>query len=343
MRLVVDGFGKFIGVENGLLVVKEKESSKKYRPDELKQLIIAGKSAVSSEAIKLLARNGVDIVFIDRGEVVTRLSNPFAGTVKTRREQYLAYYDRRGVTIAREIVKAKMRNQSAILLNLAKSRKDSQPEIAQKLVEAKESVERCFSELSSVEAEKIDEVRERILGIEGKASNFYWDAIAEIIPPNYNFRGRRGLEIGSPRNAQDIVNAMLNYGYAVLFSECIRAVELAGLDPYAGFLHSDKSGRTSLALDLMECFRQHIVDRAVLKLIAFSQVKPEDCEFKNFTCQLKDGARRALLSEVLERLEDTTQYRGKNISMSSVILSQAREIAKFLRGEGSYAGFVQNW
>jgi len=342
MRLVVDGFGKFVGVENGLIVVRDKSSEKKYKPDELKQLIISGKSAMSSEAIRLLARNGVDVVFISQGEIVARLSNPLVGTVKTRREQYLAYYDRRGFLISKEILKAKMKNQSAILLNLAKSRREN-PELAEKLVEAKEKIELCFSELCGVEAEKIEDVREKILGIEGKASNFYWEALSFLIPQEYGFSGRRGLEVGSPRYAQDMVNAMLNYGYAILLSECMRAVELAGLDPYAGFLHSDKSGRTSLALDLMECFRQHIVDRAVLKLISLEEVKAEDCEIKNFVCQLKDKARRALLSEILKRLEAKTQYRGKNISMSSVILSQAREIAKFLRGEESYAGFTQNW
>lgn len=344
MRLVVDGFGKFVGVENGLIVVKEKRAvTKKFKAEELKQLIISGKAAISTEAIKVLVKNGVDVVFISEGEFLGRIGHPLIGTVKTRREQYLAYYDERGVAISKEIIKAKMKNQSSILFNLAKSRKDTNPDLAEDLISGKEKIEELRTEIEKIEAEKIEEVRDKLLGIEGKASDIYWKSISKIIPREYNFQGREGLEAGSPRFAQDIVNAMLNYGYAILLAECTRAVELAGLDPYAGFLHSDRSGRISLAIDLMECFRQQIVDRVVFKLITYSQVKPGDCVIKNFVCQLNDDSRKILLSEILNRLEEKTQYKGKSISMSSVILSQAREIAGFLKGENEYAGFSQNW
>ncbi|MEM2086532.1 MAG: CRISPR-associated endonuclease Cas1 [Archaeoglobaceae archaeon] len=343
MRLVVDGFGKFVGVENGLIAIKEKgKTLKKFRAEELKQLLIAGKSAISSDAIKILMQNGVDVVFLIEDEVA-RISHPLIGTAKTRREQYLAYYDRRGFTIAKEILKAKMRNQAFILFNLAKSRKESNVQIANFLIDAKNAIEKCREELEAIEANKIEEVREELLGIEGKASKIYWQGIAEVIPKDYHFEGRGGLESGTPRFAKDLVNAMLNYGYAILFSECCHAIELAGLDPYAGFLHSDRSGRESLAIDLMECFRQQIVDRVVLKLISYSQIKPSDCENRNFVCHLNDNARKMLLSEILERFEERTQYKGKSISMSAVILSQAREIAGFLKGENEYAGFSQNW
>ncbi len=343
MRIVIDGFGKFVGIENGLIVVKEKgKMIAKYKPEELNQLVISGKSAISSEAIKMLVSNRVDVVFLI-GETFARISGPLIGTVKTRREQYLAYNDKRGVKIGKEVVSAKMRNQSAILFNLAKSRKETKPEIAEELLRSRDEIEVCREELSKIDAEKIEDVREKILGLEGKASEVYWDSIGRIIPPEYGFKGRKGVDAGSPRYAQDIVNAMLNYGYTILFSECVKAIELAGLDPYAGFLHADRSGRASLAVDLMECFRQQIVDRVVLKLIGHSQIKPEDCTTKNFVCNLKDNAKRLLLSEILKRLEENTQYRGKNISFSSAILAQAREISAFLNGKEDYVGFSQNW
>ncbi|MEM0503348.1 MAG: CRISPR-associated endonuclease Cas1 [Archaeoglobaceae archaeon] len=343
MRIVVDGFGKFIGVENGLITVKEKgKTTAKFRAEELNQLIISGKSAISSEAIKILVKNRVDVVFLSE-DAFARISSPLIGTVKTRREQYLAYNDKRGVKIGKEVVSAKIRNQSAILFNLAKSRKDAKPEIAEELIRNRNEIEAYREEVLKINAEKIEDVREKILGLEGRVSDIYWDSIAKIIPREYGFKGRKGLETGSPRYAQDIVNAMLNYGYTILFSECIKAIELAGLDPYAGFLHADRSGRESLGVDLMECFRQHIVDRVVLKLISHSQIKPEDCTKKNFVCSLSDDARKLLLSEILRRLEEKTQYRGKNLTFSSVILAQAREIASFLIGKSDYVGFSQTW
>ncbi|MDK2795301.1 MAG: CRISP-associated protein Cas1 [Archaeoglobaceae archaeon] len=342
MRLIIDGFGKFVGVENGMIVVKEKKQVlRKIKAEELKQLIIAGKSAISSDALRLLAENGVDVVILSGNEIVGRLSHPLIGTVKTRREQYLAYYDSRGVFIAKEFVKAKLKNQSNFLLNLAKARRESNPTLAEKLVKAKEAIEEKIVALNSIDGNKIDDVRDEILGIEGVASEIYWNAIASIIPQEYLFYGRRGDY--SPRFAHDIVNAMLNYGYAILHAECLKAVELAGLDPYAGFLHADRSGRTSISIDLMECFRQVVVDRSVLKLVTLSKVKPEDCRIENFVCMLKDEAKKKLISEVMEKLDTKTQYKGRNMSISAVILSQAREIASYLRGDGTYEAFTQKW
>jgi CRISPR-associated protein Cas1 len=345
MRLVVDGFGKYLGIENGLIAVKEKgKALRKVRPEDLKQVLIIGKAAISSDAIKLLLRNRVDVVFLDfNGSILGRLSHPLIGTAKTRREQYLAYNDRRGVHLAKEFVRAKMANQMAILTNLAKARKGSNPEMAESLLEAKREIDDCLNELDGLEAERIDDVRERLLGIEGKASKQYWDALSLVIPEEYRFNGRRGIEIGSPRYARDIVNAMLNYGYSILLAECVKAVELVGLDPYAGFLHVDVSGRSSLAIDLMENFRQQVVDRVVLRLISYKQIKSEDCEERNMVCQLSDNARRLLLASLLERLDSKTQYRGRNLAYSSIILLHARDVVAFLRGERRYEGFVQKW
>jgi CRISPR-associated protein Cas1 len=344
MRLVIDGFGKFIGKEENLIVVKEKGKTKKANPSELTQVIITGKASISSDAIDLLLKNSVDVVFIDKhGEITGRLSHPFIGMAKTRREQYLAYNDKRSVELSKEFALAKLRNQMAILANLAKARKESNKEAAEEIMEERSEIGRTISNLKEVDGNRIDSVREEILGIEGKASNHYWNSLRLIFPPEYKFEGRKGLDEKHSRYAQDIINAMLNYGYAILHSECIRAVELAGLDPYAGFLHSDRSGRTSLALDLMEEFRQQIVDKAVIKLISYKQIKPNECEIRNFVCMLEDSARKTLLKEILERFENRTQYAGRNLTYSAIIQSQARKIAGFLRQEGKYKGFWQRW
>ncbi|RLI78637.1 CRISPR-associated endonuclease Cas1 [Archaeoglobales archaeon] len=340
MRAVVDGFGKFIGKEGNLIVIKGRSSKRKLNPSELKQIIVIGKAGISSDAIELLMKNSVDVVFLSKGEITARLSHPSLGMAKTRREQYYAYHDRRSVELSKEFVIAKLRNQMAILSNLAKSRKG---DVGDYLMEKRKEIENVIHQLSKLNGERIDDVRQEILGLEGKASNHYWDSLRLIFPKEYNFDGRKGIDEKHSRYARDIINAMLNYGYAILHSECIRAVELAGLDIYAGFLHSDRSGRTSLPLDLMEEFRQQIVDKAVIKLIGYKQIKPDDCRIENFICRLEDKARKTLLKEVLERLDSKTQYAGRNVTFSSIINSQARKIARFIRGEVRYKGFWQRW
>jgi CRISPR-associated protein Cas1 len=338
MRVVVDGFGKYIGREGEVIAIKEKgKVIKRVKPDDLKQLVISGKASISSDAINLMLLNEVDIVFMDQSGVTARISHPFVGTVKTRREQYRAYYDGRGIILAKEFVKCKIKNQAVVLSNLAKARKDKK-EIAERLTSLKKEIEKAGKELISIQGSCIDDCREEILGIEGKASSLYWDGLSLILP----MKGRTGLEPGSPRYAQDITNAMLNYSYSILHSECLRAIELAGLDCYAGFLHSDRAGRTSLALDLMEEFR-FIVDRVVIKLLTYKQIKEEDGEMDNLVFRLGDGARRKLLLELLSRFDSKTQYEGKNYTYSTIILMQARKIASFLRGERKYTGFSQRW
>jgi len=346
MRLVIDGYGKYLGKEGNLIVVKEKgKVVKKANVQELRQVILSGKASISTDAIDLLLKYSVDAIFVNyRGEVTGRLSHPFVGMAITRREQYMAYNDKRAVTLAVEFTKSKIKNQLAVLSNLAKTRKDSSPEIADYIMEKRSEVKKGGLDLiERLKCRNIELCRERILGIEGEASKHYWSALAMIFPDEYGFRGRRGLDEKHSRYAQDIINAMLNYGYAILHSECVRALELAGLDPYAGFLHSDRSGRTSLALDLMEEFRQQIVDRSVVKLVSYKQVKPDDCEMENFVCTLKDNARKGILREVLQRLENTTQYQGRNVRYAHIIQSQARKVTKFIRGEQKYSGFWQRW
>ncbi|MCS7131380.1 MAG: CRISPR-associated endonuclease Cas1, partial [Hadesarchaea archaeon] len=130
MRLVVDGFGKFLGRKGETMVIRENgKIIARLQPQELEQVIISGKGAVSTDALRLLAEHGVDVLIVDfRGEVLAILMSPMMKTVSTRREQYLAYKDERGVRVGKEFVRAKIKNQMAILYTLAKRRVDTQPE-----------------------------------------------------------------------------------------------------------------------------------------------------------------------------------------------------------------------
>lgn len=105
-------------------------------------------------------------------------------------------------------------------------------------MEAKEAIDKKFSALSTIDSDRIDDARDQLLGIEGTASEIYWNAIL-IIPPDYLFSGRRGDQ--GPRFAQDIVNAMLNYGYAILHAECLKARRLSSCRQVGENLYSVRS------------------------------------------------------------------------------------------------------
>jgi len=271
-RLVIDGFGKYIGRKSKRIIIKNNASIvHQLLPDDLKQILILGKGAIGFDALRLLSLSGVDVILLNsKGEVVARVSPPEMRTVSTRREQYYAYRDWRGSALAKEFVLAKLKNQHALLGTFAKARKDNNPELANEIYRLRGEHELWINEVSKIESSNVDSIRESLMGIEGAASSIYWFAVANLIPKEFQFKGRSG------RHALDPVNAMLNYGYGILEGEVWRAVYFAGLDPYGGFLHADRPGKPSLVLDLMEEFRQQLIDKTIMKLICKGNVKPSN-------------------------------------------------------------------
>lgn len=339
-RLVVDGYGKFVARKGDRIVVKEKGKTLHYVvAEDLRQVIISGKGGISFDAIELLGAQGVDLVVVNwKGEVTARLSSPEMRTVKTRREQYYAYRDKRSGYLAKEFIAAKMRNQYATLGTLAKSRKDTSPEKAEVLIEKRMEVAEQIKRIEEVVIRPVDEMRSMLMGLEGLASQRYWEGVSEIIPKEFHFQVRSG------RYAEDPVNAMFNYGYALLEGEVWRGVHYAGLDPYGGFLHVDRPGRPSMVLDLMEEFRQQLIDKVIISLLTKRSVSPKNFEMREGVCRMDGAARRLLLKSVLRRFESYMRYRGEKRRWTDMILVQARKIAKFLRGEAAtYEGFYLRW
>ncbi len=339
-RLVVDGWGKFVGKQSERIVVKEKGQTLHHEAvDDLRQVIISGGGSISFDAIELLASHGVDLVVVNwKGEITARLASRDMRTVQTRREQYYAYREGRSGAIAKGIISAKIRNQYATLGTLAKSRKETSPDAAETLTEKREAIQAQVRSVEALDDAPIDSIRSTIMGIEGISSALYWEGITSIIPTDY------GFDIRSGRYASDPVNSMLNYGYALLEAEVWRAVHFAGLDPYGGFLHVDRPGRPSMILDLMEEFRQQLIDKTVFTLVARREVPPDDFTVEERSCRMGDGTRKLLLKAVLERFEEQVRYREESRKWTDMILLQARSLAGYLRGEqGQYEGFYLRW
>lgn len=339
-RLVVDGYGLFVGRKGNRIVVREKGKTKhQVVAEDLRQVVISGKGGISFDAMELLSSNGIDVVLISwKGKVTARLSPPEMRTVKTRREQYYSYRDRRGGYLAKQFILAKMRNQYATLGTLAKSRRDTSPEKAERLRERRGIVASYLRRVEEIEEIIIDRIRDNLMGLEGIASQAYWEGVAEIIPDEFDFRERSG------RYAQDPVNSLLNYGYALLEGEVWRGVHYAGLDPYGGFLHVDRPGRASMVLDLMEEFRQQLIDKTVIGLVSKREVPPEGFEMVEGVCRMENKVRKKLLKTVLARFERYVRHRGEKRRWTDLILLQARGVAKYLRGEvSSYEGFYFRW
>jgi CRISP-associated protein Cas1 len=187
--------------------------------------------------------------------------------------------------------------------------------------------------LSKLQASCIEEARDLILSLEGRAAQRYWDGIKLLVPAELGWSGREG------RGASDPFNSALNYGYAVLAAKVEHALVLAGLDPYAGFLHADRPGKASLIFDLIEEFRQAVVDRPLLGLVTRGVTLDQDADGR-----LTEATRKKLAERLTERLQATELYEGKRQPLRHILQCQARHIATFVRGDRpEYTPFIVGW
>ncbi|MCP4429610.1 MAG: CRISPR-associated endonuclease Cas1, partial [Gammaproteobacteria bacterium] len=172
------------------------------------------------------------------------------------------------------------------------------------------------------------------MGIEGEAASRYFSVFNELIRNvDFKFRGR------VRRPPTDAVNALLSYAYTLITHECSSALQGVGLDPYVGFLHQDRPGRKSLALDLLEEFRAPWADRFVLTLINRQQIRAKDFVTEaSGAVRLKDEARKELLTAWQERkqAEIIHPYFQEKIPVGLLPHCQAMLLARHLRGDTEY-------
>lgn len=342
-NLIADQFGSHLGKYQGRLkVTKAREVLAQAPLLHLESVLITSSGvSISADAIRACTERGIPIHFLSgSGTPYAGLySAGLTGTVLTRRAQLDAFRDLRGVRLALGFAGGKIENQSRLIKYVAKYRKETDPALHQELRWLAGEVIDHMEELYAIdflaprEGYCLDDVRDQMLSIEGRAAQKYWRAFKLLLPETLGWSGRER------RGARDPFNSALNYGYGILYSQMERALVLAGLDPYGGFIHVDRPGKPSLVLDFIEEFRAPVVDRTILGLVN-KGVKLEQDE----RGYLADTTRRLLAERVLERLETAERYEKKRHPLRAIIQMQARHIATFVRGEReSYEPFLAAW
>jgi CRISPR-associated protein Cas1 len=337
MELIVEGRGTFLAKHQGRLRVNREQKMITEVPlihlDRV--LIIDNGVAISSDVIRVCSQEGIPIHFLgSRGNAIASLySAGLTGTVLTRRAQLLAYENALGVMVGKAFIAGKLENQANLLRYMAKYRKEVEPELYEEMMLIALEMRDYLHELQQIEAGRIEDIREQLMSVEGRAAQRYWMMIGRLIPSELQWPGRE------TRGARDPLNTVLNYGYGILYGQVEQAIILAGLDPYAGFLHADRPGKPSLVLDLIEEFRQTVVDRTVIGMVnkRFSVEQDEEA-------RLSETTRKRVAEKILERMESSEAYERKRQTLRHILQSQARHLALFLRGEREqYSAFIAGW
>jgi CRISPR-associated protein Cas1 len=336
--LLVDTPGAFIGKHSERLQLSVKGATVDERPllGLEHVLVLGGGVSLSADAIRACAERGIPISFVSRsGAPYAKLIAPeLTGTVQTRRQQLLAFGDARGAQLARTFARGKLLNQAALLKYMAKYRARVDLEIHEMARDAAFRLEHLANRVEAVQGETAEAVRLAVMNLEAQGARHYWEAARHLV------RLEEGVVWLSreTRGAGDLVNQCLNYGYGILYAQVERAVLLAGLDPYAGFLHEDRPGKPSLVLDLVEEFRAFTVDRCVYTLLNQRVALTQAADGR-----LDDATRRTLADRVNERLEAEELHEGRRRRLRTIIQSQARRVATFVRGEADYHPWLGRW
>lgn len=289
-------------------------------------IVCLGRVSLSPPLMGLCGERKIQVAYLsEHGEFLARIQGPVSGNVLLRRTQYRwADEPGRASAIARAVVAAKVANSRGVLL---RARREAQ--------QAPEPLDAAIRRLAGIGEELLRKELpvETVRALEGEAAKCYFGAFDCLIVQQkgeFRFTGR------SRRPPADPVNAMLSFAYTLLVHECTGALEGVGLDPYVGFLHADRPGRASLALDLMEEFRAMIADRLVLTLINRQQVGAEDFERR------EDGgvwmtakARKTFIENWQKRKQEALvhPFFGEPIAIGLFPHAQALLLARYMRGD----------
>jgi len=311
--VAVEKRGSYIKKSGNRFVVQNKGKKQEYSADKISQIIFISPAAISTEAIRLAIEKNIDIVYLDwRGNPFARTYRPtLGGTTLTRRKQLEASFSSKGSRLCCRFVEGKIKSQVNYLKSLTKNRKENLG--LRRLT--KEPIPKLPNNKGNIK-----KIRETLLGIEGSVAARYFKGLSFLI----------GFLKRNPAG-DDPFNVCLNYAYGILYSEVERACVLAGLDPYLGFFHTDRYGKPSMVLDVMELFRVAVADRAVVTLFNRGELDKKDFE-TNGDMILSQSGRRKIINAVVKRFNTKIIYKGKKLALKDIILAQAREIAGYILG-----------
>ena len=334
MKLIIDGYNKILRKNDNQLVVMEKdEEIYRISANKISDITIMCKGHVTFDALNLIAKNNIKLISINYfGQINYILESPNQNDVSLKKSQYQASENQKGLLISKEFIKSKMKNQKSTIKTLNKNKKIKEVKLIENTIKQKI---KDFKNFKIISEDEIYVVKNKIMGFEGITSVNYWKGVSLLLPEDINFKNRNQ----KPKN--DVVNSMLNYGYAILASEIAKNIVIHGLDPYCGFLHSDLKRRQSLIFDLIEEFRQQIVDKTVFKLVNNNQIDETDIDKRNNSLKLE--SRKLLASEIMAKIHSELTFDNEKVSYAKIIERQVNNLVKTLVNDEKYIGFYLNW
>ncbi len=322
MHIILNSYGTSLQRHQDRFVIYTQEGKDHIAPNQVKSISVSKGAKVSSDAVLLAIEHEIDLLFIDsRGMPKGRVWSVQYGSISTIRKNQLEFiFSEKSVQWVKELLTYKMDTQQALLLAL-----DTEEEKAQRIIQrAINALEDHKQKIAKAEGKVISDVAASLRGWEGAANRRYFEAINEILPKAYQFEGR------SQHPATDRFNALLNYGYGMLYGKIEGALIKAGIDPYVGIFHRDDYNRPVLVFDVIERYRVW-VDYVAIQLCR-QEAFPEECfVFRQGACWLEGLGKRILIQSVNDYLAEVVQMGSLERSRGVHIQQYAHQLAKFFQ------------
>ncbi len=309
-----------------IIVEKDDEVISDIPGFKLDQVVIYGNVSFTVPILEYLLKAKVGVSFLSvRGRLKGHLWPAFSNHGLLRRAQFQATEDAcRCLDLSKNFVRGKIHNQR-ILLQRHRRRKG-----LVSLDAPIDALRNCLAELHR--ADTVNEVR----GLEGRATAIYFAGLRQLMPEGFSFPCR------TRRPPRDAVNAMLSLGYSLLMNNVWAAVESAGLDPYQGFLHADRYGRPSLALDMMEEWRPDVVDSLVISCMNKGIVTPSDFRVEEGSVLLSEEALKEFIVQYNQRVFREFLHPDREAPVNHLVgfQLQVRRLVKDLQGGCAYRPYL---
>lgn len=321
MDLVINTFGVSLSRDNDGFVISNHDGVQKIPVAGIRSIQLSRGAQISSDAVLLAVENEIEIIFMGQsGMPMGRIWSPKYGSVSTIRKGQLTFtFEHDAVVWIKDLISRKIQNQQAMMLMMNTSGSSEMQPVVDKSINRLEDYRK---KISALDGEIVSDISSTLRGWEGVSSKIYFDTMNLFLPETYRFESR------SQHPAMDVANAMLNYGYGLLYGRIEGALIKAGIDPYVGVMHRDDYNRPVLVYDVIELYRVW-VDYVVFSLLCQNVITEEHYSVRgDGSYWLEPLGRRVLIQSVNDYLEEVIEEKGLQRSRATQIVLYAQNLAQ---------------
>jgi len=326
--LLLSGYGISIDVNRAHLTIKQKESVKEFEPHRIPydSIIIDGHyGLISFEAMRWLSKHDVSIALLNwNGNLLSTTVSQKTLNAQLKIGQYEKYLNPESrLYIAGQIVKQKVKSSLSLLKSLSNF---------------------YDIDLSTInkEIERVDyDNINSLMMYEGRIASAYWSELTKIfnsLSKDFHFERRKNLSYSWNMNASDPINALLNYGYAILESIIRKEINTIGLDVSIGYLHEIDHSKHPLVYDLQELFR-YVIDYSVIELLETKLKKSDFITTENYHIRLKPNTAELLIEKIKDNFNQRYEFRNKQYALENIMFENIRELSKYITGNSKQLEF----